>query len=1462
MTTINGYQIGVAYTGGETVGVGLAVPGIFALPDSLTAPLQALEVRLDAFRNAATFYVSKSIYASDLNGGTSQNEPLASLSVAVQKANAYVTANPGALCTIHLAPGTYTETNLPLRVRRNICIKGDGILRTTTVKPAAGQEMNGFLKVDSGFMAWGLTFAGHQANSGTGQQAWAIAFDETADNTAIGASGLGAYIQISPYIQNCTSMTAEDDSGVAPSTSVGDTGGGILVDGASCAPNSPIRSMVVDSYTQVNLGGPGCLVKNDGYAQLVSFFGTFCTYHVRTESGGQVNLSGGTTDFGTYGLMADGFSPSAIFTGSVRAPAYGAALKNITATLNPTTDLFTSTAHGLVAGDQVVIEGAAADLPTGLTSGQTYYVIGGGGLTANTFQLSQTSNGAAINFTNAGNGSIKMLRSGVLSIDVVSLSANRVGSVSRPNPGQLLFPRVNFPSAGTPGSTGNQALVGSISGAQFTVTLGTTTFAHTYAAGGTVTVVRNSSTLGTFNVTSATYNHLTGATTLTATGYTPQVGDGVTLANLAFICPTEGAYVITSSVPINASGGVVAYGAPTQAGYRVEFYSRTNRGLKVSVTTGQTIDFRLRSQISAPGHTFEYVGSGTNYDALPWRGGIPIRANERVETNNGRIFSSNTNEIGDFKVGDAFSVDGTTGAVTINTDQFNLSGLNFIGPFSRNGGLSTVGVQLQEVSNNTSLLASTGVADGNTAPTQFAVKTYVDTATAQTLTSANAYADAEVAGVLSAANAYTDTEVGGVLNDAEDYADARLVEAKAYTDTEVAAAVDDVLTTEVNNDFPTIRPTLDINFASSKAIDRRITYTRSSTATYYDARGVLRSAAANEARIDHDPSTGESLGLLVEESRTNRAIRSQRLGLSTGNWFTNAAFCADNQGLAPDGTFTASRLVPNTTNTIHHVADGTGASLSGTATVSVFAKADGYNFIYLAFDYASGDGLFPGSAYFDLSTGQIALGASTTGSIQQLSNGWYRCTITATAGTTVQANPFAAAANSLSNFNFAGNGTSGILLWGFQFEAGSFPTSYIPTPATFTGRSSIATFYNSAGLLTSAASGVARSDVYFPDEYGIMRSAGLLLEAAATNVTPESEVFTDTGSGTGAWTANATTAPDGTTTGDKWVPANATTANSTRREFTPTNATYTASVFVKKADLRYVMLAITQSTGSSYSVLFDLDATEFFQTNAYVKDNQANTPSGIRYSAQKFPNGWFRLSVTKAVTSTGGDTYFYYGVTNSASATFPFPSQISYTGNGTSGTFFWGAQIEIGTYPTSYIKTDATPGGLSRAADTSTSTTQTRARDSLLIDGTNFSSWFNENEGTFVLDSDIIGTDNDDYLLHVSDGTETTNAVRLQYVTNQVVGKLTRSGTDTFSAGTSQNLESTTIALAYRENSTNTAAAGTAGTTDTSVFLPRTLTQLNFAEGPAGAKPLSATFKRLAYYPERLGDTTLSTITL
>jgi hypothetical protein len=769
----------------------------------------------------ALIYVST--VGTDANPGTSIGKPVRTIARAVQIANASIT-DEGKRALITVAPGVYEEASLPIRVKRNVAIKGEK-LRSCYIQPAPGQEYNGFFKVDSNFMAWGFTFRGHQADET--RQAWAISFDELADNTAIGAVGLGAYIFTSPYIQNCTSLTAEDDAGTAGSASTGSTGGGMEVDGNKCAINTPIRSMVVDSFTQVNLGGPGCLVKNDGYAQLVSFFGTFCTYHIKTETGGQCNLSGGgTSDFGDYGLIADGYSPAPLYTGGARLAAYGAARLEKTVTIDVSTDTFSATAHGLSANDQINFSATQGTLPTNLSAGLTYYVLSTG-LTADAFRVSTTPGGSALDMSGAATGTYKFVRQGALEIDVVDFTANRLGRA------------IAYPSAGSLGSTASPVAIsargGTTAGSSFTVTLGTVSnIKHTYIGGGTVTVGGT-----TYPVTSATYNNATGATVITATGYAPTIGASVTLSGLKFICdsasrpnagqlmfpqlvfprnsstgaaeaktfaytrtgnftltyqeaaspngpdheyvsggtavisgtdygvagatynkttglvtlttktqlpagngsvvvnglvyicPTSG-YIVTSSIPIDSNGAPVAANSASRAGYRVLFYSGVNGGLKDPIAQGQRLDFRNRSQISAPSHTFEYVGSGTNYDALPWNGGVPNQGNAIIQINNGRVFSSNTNELGNFKVGEQFSVDGTTGEVTINTSSFNLSGLNAVGPFSRNGGLSTVGVQLQEVSNNPALIASTGAPDGNTVPTQSAIIGYLTNRTINT----------------------------------------------------------------------------------------------------------------------------------------------------------------------------------------------------------------------------------------------------------------------------------------------------------------------------------------------------------------------------------------------------------------------------------------------------------------------------------------------------------------------------------------------------------------------------------------------------------------------------------------------------------------------------------------------------------------------------------------------------------
>jgi hypothetical protein len=221
------------------------------------------------------------------------------------------------------------------------------------------------------------------------------------------------------------------------------------------------------------------------------------------------------------------------------------------------------------------------------------------------------------------------------------------------------------------------------------------------------------------------------------------------------------------------------------------------------------------------------------------------------------------------------------------------------------------------------------------------------------------------------------------------------------------------------------------------------------------ADGLIKLAGVNEPRFDHDPSTGESLGLLVEESRTNLFTYSEQ--------FDNAAWTKSNLGIttntsattAPDGSTNAEKITESLDVGItYHLMNKSGgfSATSGTSyTYSIFAKAAERTKIIIGFDIGSAFSAYQYGLY-DLSAGtsSIILGTPTI-SITSYPNGWYRCSVTAAAIGTGSAQ---AAIQLYTTANgYIGNGTSGIYIWGAQLEAGAFATSYIPTVASTVTRS-------------------------------------------------------------------------------------------------------------------------------------------------------------------------------------------------------------------------------------------------------------------------------------------------------------------------------------------------------------------------------------------------------------------------
>lgn len=241
----------------------------------------------------------------------------------------------------------------------------------------------------------------------------------------------------------------------------------------------------------------------------------------------------------------------------------------------------------------------------------------------------------------------------------------------------------------------------------------------------------------------------------------------------------------------------------------------------------------------------------------------------------------------------------------------------------------------------------------------------------------------------------------------------------------------------IKQPYPTQRPALDLNFARQKRLDPRVTFTRGSTATYVGSDGLIKTAADDEARFDYDPVTGESLGLLLEAEETNLVTNSEVL-----TSYSNLTVTSD-AATAPDGNLTADKLIPNTTNANHISRKSATTSNTNQHTFSLYAKADGYNFLHIRFSTNT----TVGGPIVSLITGEKTGFSGSDYDVESfnIGNSWWRFAVTFT--------PTAAATTIIDIYpcetgtstTFPGDGTSGVLAWGAQLEESPYPTSYIPT---------------------------------------------------------------------------------------------------------------------------------------------------------------------------------------------------------------------------------------------------------------------------------------------------------------------------------------------------------------------------------------------------------------------------------
>ena len=240
---------------------------------------------------------------------------------------------------------------------------------------------------------------------------------------------------------------------------------------------------------------------------------------------------------------------------------------------------------------------------------------------------------------------------------------------------------------------------------------------------------------------------------------------------------------------------------------------------------------------------------------------------------------------------------------------------------------------------------------------------------------------------------------------------------------------------------------LSLDFMTPGVLDPRITFTRASTATFFDSAGMMQTAATNAPRWDYDPSTLQLKGLLLEEARTNSTLQSGNLGIAP--WTPAAITVAlpvvtSNQVVAPDGTMSGARIV---------YPEVIGAGTVSYVRQPITPAAAVYAFSMYLRGAIGGEQLY----IMCVDGGQQYNRQAVT-----LTTSWQR---------------YVMVTNTLLNtsINFgvgvdlrdAGQTTKPaqtIYAWGVQLEQGTFPTSYIPTTGSAVTRSADACSVQSADM--------------------------------------------------------------------------------------------------------------------------------------------------------------------------------------------------------------------------------------------------------------------------------------------------------------------------------------------------------------------------------------------------------------
>lgn len=379
----------------------------------------------------------------------------------------------------------------------------------------------------------------------------------------------------------------------------------------------------------------------------------------------------------------------------------------------------------------------------------------------------------------------------------------------------------------------------------------------------------------------------------------------------------------------------------------------------------------------------------------------------------------------------------------------------------------------------------------------------------------------------------------------------------------------------------------------------------------------------------------------------------------------------------------------------------------------------------------------------------------------------------------------------------AGGVVGDILVYGAQLEHSSYAGVYIPT--------------------TSSAIYGPR----FDHDPSTLVCKGLLMEDTRTNLISRSQEFENvsTWNQTGITvSSNIITAPDGTSTADALIESALLENHSINTAFNvATGTTYTWSVFLKSNGRPFVNVRTNVSSSE-----FDLSAGTISVVGTGVPE------------IKNFGDGWYRCSIQFVSNGTN--------VAPSVLMKDSIGGSVNYTGNGTSGIYLWGAQVEAGTNASSYIPT--TTGSLARSADVCS------------ITGTGATNAWNSLQGSVYASGSSFGKNALFYpFVTASSGTASTSLSLSNYSTTSAITQ--KNTPEQYKATSSHSAFGyRKIIYGYTNNDTSISYANNLLQTATTNNATPSVALTSFLIGPS----LNGWVSSIQYYRKRISNSSLQAL--